>query len=724
MSSKQLRIGVIGCGAISEIYHLPALAAHPATRHGLALAEPNVTRLQQMKQKFSARVAVTDYRELLGQVDAVIIATPPHLHYSMTKFFLEQRVPVLCEKPLTESIGEARELIALSEATQTPLLVNQTRRFFPTYQKIRELIATGVLGQLQSITYHDGVDFEWPAASPHHFKPNAKGAWSDTGVHLLDSVCFWLQAQPKLVRSLNDSQGGPEALTTVQLEHEGCQIELKISRLGRLSNTFQIVGSLGSIDAESEDWDEITVKFHAGGQRRYKCASNKLKYPDFARPMLQNLIDVLQRGAEPMASGRSVLGTIELLEEAYERVESYHQPWDDHFANWRQQEPWAGQRQDPERTPRVLVTGVSGFVGGRVVEAMALTGLFQPVCAVRNWSRCARVAVRPVDIVACDIMNLEQVRAAVKGVDAIVHCAYTDDRAAIVEGTRNLLTAAAEQGVANFVYLSSAEVYGPSRVGEVSEAEVLEPLGRAYGDAKLEAERLCESFGERGVQVTTLRPSLIYGPYGESWSVGVAERLESGRWGIFEGCGEGYANLVYVDDLVQAIFLALKQPGTTPRTFNVNGPEIPTWNQYFQRMNQALGLPELLPISLSASRRTAWLMDTVRNVTSAIKARFEDRLMEIYLRGGWASQMMKRLKNRLANTPSGGELQDLYTRQARYCDQSIRDTLGYRPAFDLDAGIEQTLQWMALHELIESPERLNLPATGARPQAKAAEVLA
>lgn len=98
--------------------------------------------------------------------------------------------------------------------------------------------------------------------------------------------------------------------------------------------------------------------------------------------------------------------------------------------------------------------------------------------------------------------------------------------------------------------------------------------------------------------------------------------------------------------------------------------------------------------------------------------------MEIYLRGGWASQMMKRLKNRLANTPSGGELQDLYTRQARYCDQSIRDTLGYRPAFDLDAGIEQTLQWMALHELIESPERLNLPATGARPQAKAAEVLA
>jgi len=722
MSLKQLRIGVIGCGAISEIYHLPALAAHPATRLGLALAEPNVARLQQMQQKYSAQVAVTDYRELVGRVDAVIIATPPHLHYGMTKFFLEQRIAVLCEKPLTESIEEARELIALSEAENTPLLVNQTRRFFPTYQKIRDLIATGVLGKLQSITYHDGVDFEWPAASPHHFKPDAKGAWSDTGVHLLDSVCFWLQAQPKLVRSLNDSQGGPEAMTTVHLEHDGCQIELKISRLGRLSNTFQIVGSLGSIDAESEDWDEITVKFHAGGQRRYKCASNKLKYPDFAKPMLQNLIDVLERRAEPMASGRSVLGTIELLEAAYERAETYVQPWDQHFAAWRQQAPW--QTQDAERAPRVLVTGVSGFVGGRVVEAMALTGLFQPVCAVRNWSRCARVAVRPVEIVACDIMNVEQVRAAVRDVDAIVHCAYTDDRAAIVEGTRNLLSAAAEHGVANFVYLSSAEVYGPARVGDVNESESLQPLGRAYGDAKLEAERLCESFADRGVFVTTLRPSLIYGPYGESWSIGVAERLMSGRWGIFEGFGEGYANLVYVDDLVQAIFLSLQQPGQTPRTFNVNGPEIPTWNQYFQRMNRALGLPELQAIPLSASRRTAWFMDTVRGVTSAIKSRFEDRLMEIYLRGGWASQMMKRLKNRLANTPSGGELQDLYTRQAKYCDQAIRDSLGYRPMFDLDSGINQTLQWMSLHELVDSPELLN-ESTVPHPQdSTAAEALA
>lgn len=703
-SDRTLRIGVVGCGAISEIYHLPAVMSLASTKSGFALAEANSDRLEKMAQKFPAAYLTTDYQKLVGHVDGVIIATPPQWHFLMSKFFLENRVPVLCEKPLTETAVEARELVELSRAQRTPLLVNQTRRFFPTYQKIRELIAAGVLGKLESITYHDGVDFEWPAASPHHFKPNAKGAWSDTGIHLLDSVCYWLNAKPRLVQSLNDSCGGPEAMTTVLLEHEGCQIELKISRLGRLSNTFQIVGSLGSIDAESEDWDEITVKFRDGSQRRYKCGSNKLTYPDFAKPMLQNFVDVIRGEAEPMATAESVVSTIDLLEQAYEQPIAYEQPWNDHFRKWNRLAAFAGRSSTS--VPKVLVTGVSGFVGGRVVEAMALTGLFEPVCAVRNWSRCARVAVRPVSIVACDIMDPAQVAEAVRGVDAIVHCAYTDDRTAIVDGTRNLLDAAVKHGVSNFVYLSSAEVYGPSRGGEVHESIELSALGRSYGDAKLEAEKLCANYASQGVHVTTLRPSLIYGPYGASWSVGVVDRLQSGRWGIFEGFGDGFANLVHVDDLVQAIFLSLQNPAQQSRVYNVNGPEVPTWNNYFRAVNRQLGLPDLQPISAAKSKWNSRMMDTVRSVTGAIKARFQDRLMEIYLRGGWASQMMKKLKRSLENTPSGGELQDLFTRKAIYKDDAIRSELGYRPAFDLERGIELTLQWMILHELIREPKRV------------------
>jgi predicted dehydrogenase/nucleoside-diphosphate-sugar epimerase len=701
--TNNVRIGVIGCGAIAELYHLPALVANPRTKAGIALADPNNARLEAMGVQFTAACTCTDYHQLIGQVDGVIIATPPALHFPVAKFFLEQGIPVLCEKPLSESSQEVESLMEISKRTGAALAVNQTRRFFPTYGKIRELIAQGVLGRLESITYHDGNDFNWPAASPHHFQPGAKGAWSDTGVHLLDSICYWIGATPRLVRSQNDSFGGPEAMATVNLEHQGCQIEIKVSRYDRMMNGFKIVGSEGSIEAEAEDWDEFTVKFHDGRSRRYKCASNRLKYNDFAAPMVENLIQIISENAAPTVAGASVLGTIRLLEQAYESAQPYSMPWNAHLKRWGQD---ARFREPAKRPTRVLVTGVSGFLGGRVAEAMVLSELYRPVAAIRSWSRATRAAIHAMEIVICDIMKPEQVETAVQSVEAIVHCAYSDDRSAIVEGTKNLLDAAARNGVSNFVYLSSAEVYGPERKGRVTETEILKPLGRPYGDAKLEAEDLCRSYASRGVFATILRPSLIYGPDGQSWSVGIADKLQSGNWGLFEGFGEGFANLIHVDDLVQAIFLSLDSVQPQHRTFNVNGPEIPTWNEYFQRLNAALGLSKLKTISSSKSKLKTRGMDLVRNTTSTIKAKFEDQLMEIYLRGGWAGRMMKRLKGRLDSTPSGGELNDLYARKSIYSDDKIQQELGYCADFDLDRGMQTAIQWMLLHELVKRPEQL------------------
>ncbi len=720
--TPKVSIGIVGCGAIAELYHLPALQKNQRTQDGIAIAEPNTARRAAMAEKFGARRQTSDYKELLGQVDGVIVATPPLMHYAMAKFFLENGVHVLCEKPLSESSSEARELVEIGRRTGAKLAINQTRRFFPTYAKIRELIAAGVLGRLESITYHDGHDFDWPAASPHHFSAGAKGAWSDTGVHLLDSVCYWIGAKPTLVRSQNDSLGGPEAMATVNLEHAGCAIEVKVSRLGRLMNGFHIVGSLGSIKAEAEDWDEFTVEFRNGSSNRYKVASNRLTYGDFAHPMLENFVEVIASDAAPTVSGESVLGTIELLEQAYQTAVPYDAPWNDELKAWSEQEQFRARVHESDSPKRVLVTGVSGFLGGRVVEAMAQGGLFEPVAAIRSWSRAARAAVYPMKILLCDIMKPEQVDAAVAQVDAIVHCAYTDSRTDIVDGTKHLLEAAAKHSIRNFVYLSSAEVYGPDRQGTVSEDQDLAPLGRPYGDAKLEAEELCRSYAAKNVYTTILRPSLIYGPHGSSWSIDIAKKLQSGNWGLFEGFGEGFANLIYVDDLVQAIFLSLQSTAGVHRTFNVNGPKAPTWNQYFEMLNAALGLPDLRPIASTQSRLKTAITDRVRKTTSFFKARFEDRLMEIYLRGGWAGQMMKRLKNRLDSTPSEGELTDLYARKAVYSDEKIRRTLGYNPSYDLRKGVDTTIQWMLLHELIQEPNRVQ--RLSALPAGRAASEMA
>ena len=362
------------------------------------------------------------------------------------------------------------------------------------------------------------------------------------------------------------------------------------------------------------------------------------------------------------------------------------------------------------RAYKVLVTGASGFIGGRVVERLALERIDGVRAMVHKWSRAARVAKFPIDIVAGDMMSPRDVAAATTGVTHVVHCAVAGESAVVVEGTRNLLTAALEAGVERFVYVSTAEVYGAKVSGNVDETAPTEHSGQAYGDAKMDAENLCWEFHQRGLSTTIVRPAIVYGPFGRSWTIGTATRLQSGRWSEFEGYGEGLCNAVYVDDLVSAILLAAHHPAASGEAFNVNGAEIVTWNEYFRRLNAAMRLPPLAKKSAGESARTTAVISRVDAVIRSLVRRFEDRLMEIYLRGGLASQVMKRVKMILDSTPSPGELEDLYSRRAIYTDQKARDLLGYRPQFDLERGLTLSVLWMARNGYIEGPAPVLLSA--------------
>ncbi|MBX3437569.1 MAG: Gfo/Idh/MocA family oxidoreductase, partial [Planctomycetaceae bacterium] len=268
-----------------------------------------------------------DYRELAGRVDGVVLATPPSMHHAMAMYFLERGVHVLCEKPLAESLSAAEEMVNAAVRNQVALAVNQTRRLFPNISKVRELIAGGVLGDLRSIIYHDGVIFDWPAASPFHFAPGSRGALSDTGIHLLDTVCWWLDAKPELVSSRNDSLGGPEAVATVRMRHEECEIEVKVSRLARLRNSFRIVGTRGTIDAVAEHWDRVVVQSPNGRTSSVQLRHKIDSYATLAKPLLSNFVNVIATGASPLISGASALPAVALLEEAYEAAEPYDRPW-------------------------------------------------------------------------------------------------------------------------------------------------------------------------------------------------------------------------------------------------------------------------------------------------------------------------------------------------------------------------------------------------------------
>ena len=275
----------------------------------------------------------------------------------------------------------------------------------------------------------------------------------------------------------------------------------------------------------------------------------------------------------------------------------------------------------------VLVTGASGFIGGWIVETLHLTGYARVRAGIRRWSSGARLGRFPVEVVLCDVMDKEQIARATAGAACVIHCAV-GGREVIIEGTRNALDGALRAGVERFVHLSTAEVYGNVR-GKIDETFPYQYTGSQYADSKIEAERLCWEFYERGLPVTVLRPSIVYGPFSKYWTVQLAQRLQSGNWGLFKDYGEGLCNLVYVHDLVSGILLAANLESAVGEAFNINGPDKMTWNQYFQKFNAALGLPELNTLAPSGSKLRSVIMRPARTSARYILNHFGDSVRRI-----------------------------------------------------------------------------------------------
>jgi nucleoside-diphosphate-sugar epimerase len=211
----------------------------------------------------------------------------------------------------------------------------------------------------------------------------------------------------------------------------------------------------------------------------------------------------------------------------------------------------------------ILVHGAENFVGRRLVAALSESDWAEPL---------------PVDT-----LDMPALSRAVGTADAVVQCvvgsAPTIERGA-TEIYGALMSRRARPRV---VHLSSMTVYG-SATGRVDEnSELRADLG-PYSQAQVAAERI----GGRYENAVILRPGGEYGPGCPHWTLRIARLLLARRLGDLGSDGDGYCNLLYIDDLIGAILRALRVPDIGGQCFNLAVAAPPTWNEYFVNFARAL----------------------------------------------------------------------------------------------------------------------------------------
>jgi nucleoside-diphosphate-sugar epimerase len=348
---------------------------------------------------------------------------------------------------------------------------------------------------------------------------------------------------------------------------------------------------------------------------------------------------------------------------------------------------------------RIFVTGAGGFIGGWVVESLYLNGFRNIRAGVHRWSTAARIGRFPVEIVHADITDAAQVAAAMKGIDVVIHCAY-GAQSATVKGTELLLEEAARQHVKRFVHLSTIDVYGGA-TGEIAESTPCLMTDNEYGNTKIEAENHCwRHIEQKTVPVVILRPTIVYGPFCKLWIAKFAERLQSGKWGTFANVGNGTCNLVYVHDLIQAIYRSIDSDRGLGQAFNINGKEMVTWNEYFTRFNDALGLPPLGEIAAGNVQMRSRIMAPAKVMARYMMSAYGESITNLYRNNALARKMMKSTEQRMKVTPGAQELK-MYGLRVHYSIAQAESVLGYKPAFDVTRGLTTSVQWLE-HETMFS----------------------
>jgi nucleoside-diphosphate-sugar epimerase len=330
---------------------------------------------------------------------------------------------------------------------------------------------------------------------------------------------------------------------------------------------------------------------------------------------------------------------------------------------------------------RILVTGVTGFIGARVLEGLLKRGFRNIVCIARSASKLAEIegvmhppAGTRIEVLNGNLLSRKDCETACKDVAVIFHLAagktaksFSDGFLNSVVTTRNLLEASAKNGrLRRFVLVSSFVVYtNRQRSRFLDEScpteEHPELRGEAYCFAKVKQEQIVREYGENfGIPYVVVRPGSVYGA-GED---GITGRVGLSTFGPFLHLGgSNTIPFTYVDNCADAIILAGMVKGVDGEVFNVVDDDLPSSREFLRRYKKGVRPFKSIYVPHVISYCFCSLWEKYSEWSDA-------QLPPVFNRGQWHANWKK----------------------TKYSNQKLKTKLGWRPRVSTSEGLQRYFQ--------------------------------
>lgn len=335
-SMPQIKIAIVGCGAVTEYCHLPA-ALRSRFIEIFALVDSNIENAQALSRKYAINCIISsNLEDVIDKVDGILIATPNYTHYALGEVAVRRGIPVLIEKPFTTSTSEAMKLCELAKAKSTFISVGYYSRFLPCVKLTKELLGRNFFGKVIKFRCEYGSVGGWSSVSGYTIdrKKAGGGVLIVNGTHLLDRILYWF-GNPVEFMYQDDSYGGTEAnckgLLFFENELGKFSGEFFFSKAMNLKNKFILDTERYVCEIRETRTDSITLYPKNDDRIMWELSlrsqtSNKHE-TNYFQVQLEEFVGNIRNSSGITVDGWSAIRTLRLVEELYKRRSTLAEPW-------------------------------------------------------------------------------------------------------------------------------------------------------------------------------------------------------------------------------------------------------------------------------------------------------------------------------------------------------------------------------------------------------------